>query len=676
MEDYNKVGFKLESKYKPTGDQPQAIEKLVDGIKSGLNEQVLLGVTGSGKTFVMANIIEKIGKPTLVIAHNKTLAYQLYTEFKNFFPNNHVEYFISYYDFYQPEAYIVDKDMYVEKKVEVNSYIEMCRTSAISSVLHEKDVIVVASVSCIYGLGNPDVYDEVSIRIEQGQTMERNKLIKALTYIQYTRNDIEFERSTFRVRGDIVDIYPSNYKETAIKVEFFGDEIENIFEFDVLTGKKLYKMKNTIIYPASNYVVSGDLSKEIARMKLDFSLEKEEFLKKNKLVEADRLENRFTEDITDIEMHGYCNGIENYSRYFDGRMIGEPPYTLLDYFKGDFLVFIDESHITIPQIGGMYEGDRSRKENLVNYGFRLKSAYDNRPLKFEEFNKKLKDVIYVSATPKEYELSRSGRVAECLIRPTGLVDPEVIVRSKEDQLTDLISEIQKVKEDNGRVLVTTLTKKMSESLNTFFKNNGLKSEYLHSDVETNERTKIINDLRRGKFDIIVGINLLREGLDIPEVQLVAILDADKTGFLRSSISLIQTIGRASRNVKGRVIMYADETTKAMEIAINETNRRRMVQMQYNKENNIIPKTIIKEIPKNDDFSGKEEISEDEEKFDKDKIMQCIDMLKNEMKIASQNLDFEMAITCRDEIEVLTKKLDDYRKEIANERKQNYFKHRK
>lgn len=648
--------FELVSKHKPTGDQPQAIKSLVDGIHDGLRTQVLLGVTGSGKTFTMANIIKEVNRPTLVIAHNKTLAAQLCNEFREYFPNNSVNYFVSYYDFYQPEAYIVSSDTYIEKETQVNDEIDKLRHSATCSLFERKDVIIVASVSCIYGLGEPSEYERMAISLRPNMQISRDEVISRLVDNQYRRNDIDFSRGTFRANGDVLDIFPANQSEHCIRVEFFGDEIEKISEVDALTGKPINVLSHAAIYPASHYVVGGDkLEGAIANIEKDLAKEVADFEEKGKLIEAQRLKQRVSYDIEMLREVGYCNGIENYSRYFDGRKPGEMPYTLFDYFPDDWLLLIDESHITIPQIRGMYNGDRARKDNLVNFGFRLKSAYDNRPLKFDEFEKKIDQLICVSATPGPYEMKMQDNIAEQIIRPTGLLDPEIEVKPTKGQIDDLISELNKTIASGGRALVTTLTKKMAENLGTYLTENGIKSTYLHSEIKTMERIEIINSLRSGEIDVIVGINLLREGLDLPEVKLVAILDADKEGFLRSEGSLIQTIGRAARNSEGRVIMYADVMTDSMKKAIDETNRRREIQMEYNKKHNITPKTIIKEIKNTLQISTK--VEDNVKAVKKENIPKMIENLKAMMKVASANLDFERAIELRDEIAKLNKKLE-------------------
>ena len=646
--------FKLHSKYKPSGDQPKAIEKLVEGLEDGLKDQVLLGVTGSGKTFTMANIIEKVNKPTLVIAHNKTLAAQLCNEFREFFPNNRVEYFVSYYDYYQPEAYIVSTDTYIEKDMSVNEDIDKLRSSATSSLLERKDVIVVASVSCIYGLGSPEEYHNLHISLREGEEFDRDELIDRLIAIQYTRNDIDFKRTTFRVKGDVVDIFPANQSEMEIKVRFFGDEIEKIYEFDPVSGNLINEVSYVAIYPATHYAVgSNTLKNAIAQISADRLQAISDFELHNKPLEAERIGQRVAYDIEMMQEVGYCSGIENYSRYFDGRKPGEAPYTLIDYFPSDFLTIIDESHMTIPQIRAMYNGDKARKTSLVDFGFRLEAAKDNRPLKFEEFEKKLKSTIYVSATPSAYELDRAGQVVEQVIRPTGLLDPKIEIKPIKNQIEELMLECRKTIERGARVLVTTLTKKMAESLTTYLSDREFKVKYLHSEIDTMERVEIINGLRQGEFDILVGINLLREGLDMPEVELVAILDADKEGFLRSEGALIQTIGRAARNANGRVIMFADTITKSMQRAIDETERRRSLQEQFNKEHNIVPKTIIKEIKNTLDISKK--VSENA--IARKDIPQEIDRLTSLMKIASSQLDFERAIELRNKINNLKKRLN-------------------
>jgi len=655
--------FKIESRFKPTGDQPQAIEQLVESINKGNRGQTLLGVTGSGKTFTMANIIERTQRPTLVLAHNKTLAAQLCSEFREFFPESAVEYFVSYYDYYQPEAYVAQTDTYIEKDASVNSEIDKLRHSATSSLFERRDVIVVASVSCIYGLGNPDEYRNLSISLRPGMVKDRDDVIRKLVEIQYERNDIDFTRGTFRVRGDILDVVPANETARGVRVEFFGDEIERIREFDVLTGEILTELSHTVFFPASHFATSYDkLEKAIHVIEEELEDRLKVLNREDKLLEAQRLRQRTNFDIEMIKEMGYCSGIENYSRILDGREPNTPPKTLIDYFPEDMLLFIDESHVTLPQLRAMYAGDRSRKENLVNYGFRLPSAFDNRPLKFEEFEKKMKQVLYVSATPTDYEKKRSAVIAEQIIRPTGLMDPEVIVRPVKGQIDDLYGEINRTIEKGFRVLVTTLTKRMSEDLTKYFKELRVKITYMHSDIETMERMKIIRDLRLGEIDVLVGINLLREGLDIPEVALVAILDADKEGFLRSETSLIQTIGRAARNSESKVILYGDRITKSMEKAMYETERRRKIQKEYNEANGITPTTITKDIrdvieitkltEQIEEFNSLEEIM----KYSKDNLEKAIKKLELDMYKASKELEFERAAFIRDEITKLKKEL--------------------
>ncbi len=647
--------FELHSKFNPTGDQPQAIKSLTEGVLDGIRTQVLVGVTGSGKTFTMANVIKNVNRPTLVIAHNKTLAAQLCNEFKEFFPNNRVEYFVSYYDYYQPESYIPSTDTYIEKDMSLNDEIDKLRNSATSSLGEREDVIVVASVSCIYGLGAPEEYFRLAISLRPEMEIERDELIRKLVEIQYARRDIDFQRSSFRVRGDTVEIFPASNSEIAIRVEFFGDEIDKICEEDALTGNIVSELKHVLIFPASQYAVGTDKMKSaLSMIERDMADEVKAFRNEGKLLEAQRLEQRVTYDLEMMREIGYCSGIENYSRYFDGRSPGEPSFTLLDYFPaGRFLVFIDESHMTIPQIRAMYHGDRSRKENLVNYGFRLNAAYDNRPLTFEEFDGRVPQLICVSATPAPYEMEQAGNMVEQLIRPTGLLDPEVSIRPTKTQIDDLLGEIKKVIASGGRVLVTTMTKRMAESLTDFLKEHNLKVRYMHSDIDALERIDIINGLRGGEFDVLCGINLLREGLDLPEVKLVAILDADKEGFLRSETSLVQTIGRAARNAEGRVIMYADTITGSMKRAIDETNRRRKIQSEYNAAHGIVPKTIIKEVKNSIGITGKKNVDDDVKLAD---IPAEIEKLKALMKVASAQLDFERAIEIRDTISELRKKL--------------------
>ena len=646
--------FVLQSKFEPTGDQPQAIAKLTEGINDGLRTQVLLGVTGSGKTFTMANVIKNVNRPALVIAHNKTLAAQLCNEFREFFPNNRVEFFVSYYDYYQPEAYIPSTDTYIEKDLAINDEIDKLRHSATCSLSERMDTIVVASVSCIYGLGAPEDYYRLAVSIRPNDQISRDELMRKLVSIQYTRRDVDFSRSSFRVRGDIVDIFPSSNTEIVIRVEFFGDTVDRVLEVEFVSGKIISELKHAVIFPASHYAVAEEkLKTALYAIERDRDDEVAFFNQDGKLIEAQRLKQRTDYDIEMIKEIGFCKGIENYSRYFDGRSIGEPPFTLLDYFPKDFIVFIDESHMTIPQIGAMYNGDRSRKTNLVEYGFRLKSAFDNRPLTFEEFDNRVGQMICVSATPAKYELGQAGQVVEQLIRPTGLIDPEIDVRPTKNQIDNLLIEINKITAQKGRVLITTLTKKMAESLTEYLKENGVRVRYMHSDIDTMERIEIVSALRSGEFDVLCGINLLREGLDLPEVKLVAILDADKEGFLRSETSLIQTIGRAARNAEGRVIMYADTMTGSMQRAIDETNRRRKIQSDYNKAHGITPKTIVKDIVNTLEITKKADRVKDVKKQD---IPEEIEKLKALMKIASSNLEFERCIEIRDTIAKLKMKM--------------------
>lgn len=652
--------FKLKSKYSPTGDQPKAIESITKGLKEGLKSQVLLGVTGSGKTFTMANIIKNINKPTLVLAHNKTLAAQLCNEFREFFPENRVEFFVSYYDYYQPEAYIVKSDTYIEKDMSINDEIDKLRHSATSSLLERKDVIVVSSVSCIYGLGEPEEYLKLHISLRPGDRISKEALILKLIEIRYERNEIDFKRSTFRSKGDVVDIFPASYSEKAVRVEFFDDEIERISEFDVVSGKSICTLSHIAIYPASHYAVGSDkLEKALKQIEKDKVEQVENFTNREKYVEAQRLGERTSYDLEMMREIGYCSGIENYSRYFDGRNPGEPPYTLLDYFGDDFLLFVDESHITIPQVRGMYNGDRARKDSLVNYGFRLQSSYDNRPLNFDEFNDRLKQVVYVSATPAPYEMTLAENVATQIIRPTGLLDPVVEVRPIKNQVDDLINEIREVTSKKGKILVTTLTKKMAENLTSYLTDYKIRVRYMHSDIDTLERMQIVNALRRDEFDVLVGINLLREGLDIPEVMLVAIMDADKEGFLRSERSLIQTIGRAARNAEARVIMYADTMTDSMKKAIETTENRREIQDRYNKEHGIIPKTIIKSISNTLEISSKDVEDKKDTKLSRAEIQKEIERLKFMMDNVVKSLDFESAIKLRDKISELKLMLDNW-----------------
>lgn len=648
--------FQLVSKYKPCGDQPQAIESLANGVLDGFKTQVLLGVTGSGKTFTMANVIEKVNKPTIVIAHNKTLAAQLCNELREFFPNNRVEYFVSYYDYYQPEAYIPRSDTYIEKELQINDEIDKLRHSATSSLSERRDVIVVCSVSCIYGLGAPLEYYNMAISLRPGMELDRDEFIRRLVEIQYKRSDIDFTRSTFRVRGDIVEVMRADNNDKGLRIEFFGDEIDKISEFDLITSRAINTLEHANIFPASHYVVNSDtMQKALDNISKDMLEQVKYFEENGKLIEAQRIKERVSYDLEMMREMGYCNGIENYSRYFDGRLPGQMPYTLLDFFGNDYLMFVDESHITLPQLRAMFNGDRARKTNLVQYGFRLPSAFDNRPLAFEEFNSKISQIICVSATPAEYELNLSDNTAEQLIRPTGLLDPKVEVRPIEGQIDDLLSEINMVVATGHRVLVTTLTKKMSESLTNYLKEHDVRVNYMHSEIDALERIEIIGGLRRGEFDVLVGINLLREGLDIPEVQLVAILDADKEGFLRSETSLVQTIGRAARNNEGRVIMYADNITDSMRAAITETNRRREIQNQYNIEHNITPKTIVKDVVNTLEITKKID-NKNDKNLTKTDIYREIDILKSRMAIASSKLDFESAISYREAISELKKKL--------------------
>ena len=650
------MNFKLVSDYTPQGDQPQAINKLCEGIKKGMKAQTLLGVTGSGKTFTMANVIERVNKPTIVLAHNKTLAAQLFAEFKEFFPENAVEFFVSYYDYYQPEAYIPQTDTYIEKDSSVNDEIDKLRHSATFALFERTDVLIVSSVSCIYGLGDPEDYENLMISLRVGMIKDRDELLRRLVDIQYERNDVNFIRNKFRVRGDVVEIFPSNNGENAIRVEFFGDEIEKIAEVNVVTGKVIGYRNHAVITPASHYVTTGE-KMQMAILQIEKELdERIKYFKENDmLIEAQRIEQRTRYDIEMLREIGFCQGIENYSRIISGREPGSAPFTLLDYFPDDFLMIIDESHVTVSQVRGMYNGDRARKDSLVGYGFRLPCAYDNRPLKFDEFEKKLHQVIFTSATPAEYEREHSEAVAEQLIRPTGLLDPQIIIRPVDNQIDDLVSEINKRTENNSRVLVTTLTKKMAEDLCDYLTGVGIKVRYMHSEIKTIERTEIIRDLRMGEFDVLVGINLLREGLDLPEVSLVAILDADKEGFLRSEASLIQTIGRAARNAEGTVIMYANTITGSMQRAIDETARRRSLQMEFNEKHGIIPKTIIKEVRKAIETI---EYAEDEDIIsatDED-IELMIANLSDEMLQAAENLEFEKAAELRDRIKELKSKL--------------------
>ena len=642
--------FKINSEYKPRGDQPQAIEALSNGINEDKKHQILRGVTGSGKTFTMANIIEKVQKPTLILAHNKTLAYQLFTEFKEFFPDNAVEYFVSYYDYYQPEAYVAATDTYIAKDSSINDEIDKMRHSATMALFERKDVIIVASVSCIYGLGDPIDYKELVVSLRPGQEIAPEEVMRKLIDVQYVRNDIDFDRGTFRKRGDILDVFPAGFDQKAIRFEFFGDEIEEISEFDSLTGKVTAKLSHAYIYPASHYATTSEKT-ERAIVTIEEELEErlDELNKENKLLEAQRLEQRTRYDIEMLKEIGFCSGIENYSRHLSQREPGSRPYTLIDYFPKDFVLMVDESHVSIPQVGGMYEGDRARKQNLVDYGFRLPSALDNRPLKFDEFESLVNQAIYVSATPGPYEMEKTGGdMVEQIIRPTGLLDPLVEVRPTENQIDDLIDEINTTIEKGDRVLVTTLTKKMAEDLTTYLTETGIKVKYLHSDIKTIERSEIIRELRLGEFDVLVGINLLREGLDIPEVSLIAILDADKEGFLRSETSLIQTIGRAARNSKGHVIMYGDTITKSMQKAIDETARRRKIQMDFNEKHDITPTTIRKNIAEMIQVT-KTAKEEEIEEFNREDIDEILINLESQMYKAAEELDFERAANIRDQI---------------------------
>lgn len=639
--------FQIVSQYQPSGDQPQAIDALARGVELGLSEQTLLGVTGSGKTYTIANLIQRVQRPTLVLAHNKTLAMQLCSEFREFFPNNAVEYFVSYFDYYQPEAYIPHTDTYIEKDSATNQEIDRLRHSATSSLSERRDVIIVASVSCIYGLGDPIDYQNMVLSLRKGQEISREKILQRLVDIRYERNDIAFERNKFRVRGDVVEIFPVYSSDRAIRIELFGDEVERISEINVLTGNSLRELMHVAVYPASHYVASPEkMARAIDEILKEMEVRVKEFEANGQLIEAQRIRQRTLYDVEMLQELGYCNGIENYSRVISGRKPGSPPYTLMDYFPDDFLLVVDESHVTLPQVRGMYAGDRSRKDTLVKFGFRLPSAYDNRPLNFEEFEQHINQVVYVSATPGEYEKSRSAQVVEQLIRPTGLLDPEVLVRPVDGQMDDLVGEINARISQNERVLITTLTKKMAEDLTSYLENLGIKVRYLHHDVETIERMELIRDLRLGEFDVLIGINLLREGLDIPEVSLVAILDADKEGFLRSETSLIQTIGRAARNDHGTVILYADMVTDSMARAIKETERRRTLQKQYNDAHGIVPKTISKQV--HDIIEISQESKETSRMSEKDRAAQLHE-LEKAMKEAAKLLDFEYAAVLRDRI---------------------------
>ncbi len=660
------MDFKISSQYKPTGDQPQAIQKIAEGFQRGLQYQTLLGVTGSGKTFTMANVIEKLQKPTLVIAHNKTLAAQLYNEFKELFPNNAVEYFVSYYDYYQPEAYVPSTDTYIAKDSSINDEIDKLRLSATAALVERKDVIIISSVSCIYGLGSPVEYKNMMLSLRPGMEKDRDEVIRKLIDIQYTRNDMDFQRGTFRVRGDVVEIFPANYGETAIRVEFFGDEVDRITEIDVLTGEIKSQLEHIAVFPASHYVVAPE---KICQTAVQIEKEMEERVKyfkgEDKLLEAQRIAERTNFDIEMLKETGFCSGIENYSRYLSELEAGEPPNTLMDYFPEEFLIIIDESHITIPQIRGMYAGDQSRKSTLVDYGFRLPSAKDNRPLNFGEFESKIDQMLFVSATPNIYEKEHELLRAEQIIRPTGLLDPEVEVRPVEGQIDDLIGEVNQEISKKNKVLITTLTKKMAEDLTDYMREVGIRVKYLHSDIDTLERAQIIRDLRLDVFDVLVGINLLREGLDIPEITLVAILDADKEGFLRSETSLIQTIGRAARNSEGHVIMYADRITNSMQVAIDETNRRREKQEAYNKEHGITPTTIQKSVRELISISKK--VAKEEYRFEKDlesmskkELEKLINEIQKKMQTAAAELNFEAAAELRDKMIELKKNLQEFK----------------
>ena len=653
--------FRLVSEYKPAGDQPQAVDKLVSGIQRGYRFQTLLGATGTGKTYTMANVIERVQKPTLVIAHNKTLAAQLCTEFKGFFPDNSVEYFVSYYDYYQPEAYVPQSDTYIEKDSSINDEIDKMRHSATAALFERRDAIIVASVSCIYGLGDPEDYSQLMISLRPGMVKDRDHVIKKLVEIHYERNDINFTRGTFRVRGDVLEIFPAEASNRAVRVEFFGDEIERITEIDSVTGEILGYRSHLSVFPASHYATSGDkLKKAVQTISEELEERLKELRSQDKLLEAQRLEQRTRYDLEMLTEMGYCSGIENYSRHLSGRAPGSRPYTLIDYFPRDFLVIIDESHVTVPQLGAMYNGDRSRKETLVEYGFRLPSALDNRPLTFEEFEGLVNQAVFISATPGPYEKTKSSQIVEQIIRPTGLVDPQIELRPVEGQIDHLVGEINQRVEKNQRVLVTTLTKKMAEDLTSYLKDIGIRVRYLHSDIDTLERMEIIRDLRLGAFDVLVGINLLREGLDLPEVSLVAILDADKEGFLRSETSLIQTIGRAARNVDGKVIMYADRVTGSMKRAIDETERRRKIQLAFNREHGITPQTIRKAVA---DVIEATKVAEEEVSYsvledvleDPGNMDEILRKLEKQMREAAARLDFELAAALRDRIFAIKKR---------------------
>ena len=654
--------FKLHSESKPTGDQPQAIEELVKGFKEGDQFQTLLGVTGSGKTFTMANVIEKLNKPTLIIAHNKTLAAQLYGEFKEFFPENAVEYFVSYYDYYQPEAYVPSSDTYIEKDSSINDEIDKLRHSATAALTERRDVIIVASVSCIYGLGSPIDYQNMTVSLRPGMMKDRDEVIKKLVEIQYARNDMDFKRGTFRVRGDVLEIFPVSESEHAIRVEFFGDEVDRITEIDVLTGEIKAELEHMVVFPASHYVVDRDnMNRAIIGIENELEYRVKEFQSQDKLLEAQRISERTNFDIEMLRETGFCSGIENYSRHLSGLKPGQPPHTLLDYFPDDFIIMVDESHITIPQIRGMYAGDRSRKNTLVEYGFRLPSALDNRPLNFDEFESHINQMLFVSATPNVYEKEHELARVEQIIRPTGLLDPEITVKPVKGQIDDLVGEIRKTLDAGNKVMINTLTKKMAEDLTNYLKEIGIRVRYLHSDIDTLERSEIIRDMRMDVFDVLVGINLLREGLDIPEIELVAILDADKEGFLRSEISLIQTIGRAARNADGRVIMYADVITESMRNAIDETNRRRKIQAKYNEEHDITPQTIKKAVRDLISISKKvetssEDITKDIESMSEKEIDKLVAKIKKQMHTAAAELNFEQAAKLRDQL-IEIKKLE-------------------
>ncbi len=655
------MDFELKSDFKPTGDQPEAIKSIVSAINNNEKYSTLLGVTGSGKTFTMANIIQEVKMPTLILAHNKTLAAQLYSEFKEFFPNNAVEYFVSYYDYYQPEAYVAHSDTYIEKDASINDEIDKLRHSATAAILERDDVIIISSVSCIYGLGDPEDYRKLMLSLRPGMERDRDDIIKKLIEIQYERNDINFTRGTFRVRGDILEIFPASNDERAIRIEFFGDEIDRITEIDYVTGKIVGTRNHVVIFPASHYVTTPErVEKAVIEIEKELEERVKSFKDDDKLLEAQRIEQRTKYDIEMLKEIGFCQGIENYSRHITGRKPGEKPYTLMDFFPDDYLIIVDESHVTVPQVRGMYAGDRSRKTSLIDNGFRLPSAYDNRPLNFDEFEENINQILFVTATPGSYELEHSTTIAEQIIRPTGLLDPIVEVRPINNQIDDLVVEINKVIEKDERVLITTLTKKMSEDLTNYLKEIGIKVKYLHSDIDTLERVEIIRDLRLGKFDVLVGINLLREGLDIPEVSLVAILDADKEGFLRSETSLIQTIGRAARNSEGKVIMYADKITRSMESAIAETKRRREIQMLYNEEHNITPTTIKKKVRDAIEatvVADEETIYGIKETDNVEEIKENIAALQAEMMEAAQNLQFERAAELRDKIKQLDERIN-------------------